>query len=140
MIYLDSNLFIFGRLDNGKTGRHSRALIKLVEEGSFTAGTSALTLDEVVWIVGTELDQNKAIEYGKRILQSKVKIFPVTNETITHALDIMERYNLMPRDAIHTAVMLKHGIFTIITQDDDFKHVKEIDKMSFKTALNKLKG
>jgi len=42
------------------------------------------------------------------------------------SLDIMET-GLQPRDAIHTATCLNHGIFSIITDDPDFKKVKELE-------------
>ena len=42
------------------------------------------------------------------------------------ALNIIEKYGLLPADAIHVAVALRVRASAIVTFDEDFKAVKEI--------------
>jgi len=51
----------------------------------------------------------------------------------------MEKYKIRPRDAIHVASMLENNISTIITEDPNFKKVKEIKILTFSDFLKKLK-
>ncbi|OQX53472.1 MAG: hypothetical protein B5M48_03285 [Candidatus Omnitrophica bacterium 4484_213] len=46
---------------------------------------------------------------------------------------------IKPRDAIHLATMLEHGIFTIVSNDADFDKVQEIERLDFVKALEKIK-
>jgi len=51
----------------------------------------------------------------------------------------MEKYKIRSRDAIHVASMLENNISTIITEDPNFKKVKEIKILTFSDFLKKLK-
>lgn len=67
-----------------------------------------------------------------------LEIIGIKPETLRKALAIMEKYRLKPRDAIHIASMLEKEVFTIITEDSDFKKVKEIKAFSFSEFAKKL--
>ena len=51
MIYLDANVFLNAILTREKEGEKARTIIKKLQKGELTAATSALTFDEVFWIV-----------------------------------------------------------------------------------------
>jgi predicted nucleic acid-binding protein len=51
LIYLDSNFFLFSLFDQSSKGENARKLAREITKGEKKALTSALTLDEVMWIV-----------------------------------------------------------------------------------------
>lgn len=48
--------------------------------------------------------------------------------TLSTAQLLMDRYPLKTRDSIHVALALNQNIQTVITDDDDFDVVKEIQR------------
>jgi predicted nucleic acid-binding protein len=54
----------------------------------------------------------------------------VNDEILWSAYNLAKRYRLNPRDVIHLACALNHGIFTIVSEDKDFDKVKEIKRKS----------
>ena len=130
MRYLDSNVFIFAALDNGKRGERAREILREIVRGK-VAITSALTLEEVIWAMWKETkSKEKAIENGIMILEfPNLKVLSVDSEDAYSALNLMKKYQkLKPRDAIHLAVSLRAGVFRIISDDPDFDDVDEVER------------
>ncbi len=71
-----------------------------------------------------------ALEIGKDILElPNLKILDVTAKDILVSIDLMERYaHLKPRDAIHSAVCMNAGVFTMVSDDNDFDGIEEINR------------
>ncbi len=138
MIYIDSNLFIYARIDTGKKGEEARKIISLLENGKIEASTSVLSIDEVIWIVRDELGNYKSgIEYGRVMMEiQNLAVLDVTKADILKAFDLMEG-GLKPRDALHGAICLNHGIFAILTDDTDFQKIGEMNVMGFGEFLKK---
>ncbi|PKP58327.1 MAG: hypothetical protein CVT88_07465 [Candidatus Altiarchaeales archaeon HGW-Altiarchaeales-1] len=44
------------------------------------------------------------------------------------AYNLISEYKLDPRDAIHAACALIHGVYTIISEDDDFDRIKKFER------------
>lgn len=73
-------------------------------------------------------------KYSKQIEKYTANLFEVPNlffaeasvEESRKALILMRKYGLLPRDAIHASIVLT-GIKNIITVDEDFVKVKEIN-------------
>jgi len=131
MIYLDANVFLNAALNREKEGEKARDIIRKLQKGEIAAATSALSFDEVFWIVKKHRDFNKALKATKALLEIPNLIFlEVNDETLWSAYNLAEKYRLDPRDAIHLASALNHGIFTIVSEDEDFDKVKEIKRRS----------
>lgn len=129
MIYLDSNVFLNAILNRGKAGEKARDLIHKIEKGEIKASTSALTFDEVFWIVKKYRSFNKALEACKALLQIPNLLFiEVNDKTLWLACGMIEKYRLNPRDGIHLACALSREIHTIVSEDKDFDRVKEIKR------------
>ena len=62
----------------------------------------------------------------KEILEHQGEIREKKNE------EIIEKYNLKPRDAIHVASALTNNIKEIVSDDPDFDKVKEIKRKKLK--------
>ena len=140
MLYLDANVFIFAQISSEKEGTLARLVLKAMEEGKFKGITNVLAVDEVVWKIKKEIDYPSAISIGRAMFDLiNLEIVDVTSRTVKEAFDFMEKYKIRPRDAIHVASMLENNISTIITEDPDFKKVKEIKVLTFSEFLKKLK-
>lgn len=134
MYYLDSNVFIYPALYEGEKAKKAQKLLKKIVKGKEKAATSALTMDEVLWILWQNSTRKKAIKEVEDLLQfPNLKILDVKSENLIKVLSLMKQNkNLKPRDSIHLATMLNHGIYTIITDKENFNQVKDIDKIGLK--------
>jgi len=58
------------------------------------------------------------------------RVLPITDADMQRARTLAEQYpNLSPRDFLHLAVMLNHGIPDILTADTDFDAVQEVHRL-----------
>jgi predicted nucleic acid-binding protein len=131
MNYIDSNVFIYPLIYQGKKADNAKKILNEMVNGNSSCATSSLTLDEVMWVIMNEANRKKALQIGKDILTlPNLKILDVTNEHIMQSITLMEKYKkLKPRDAIHLAVCTTAGIFRFISDDGDFDHVSELNRI-----------
>ena len=130
MIYLDANFFIFALLDNTKKGEKARVMQKEIIGGKYIAFTSALALDEIMWVLIKNNKKNilrKAIE--DIYAMPNLEVREVSSLVPVHALEFMEKYNLKPRDAFHAAIMKQFQLKEIASDDSDFDKVKELKRI-----------
>lgn len=117
-------------LDEGARGDRARQLLRTVTIEDEPAATSALAIDEVVWALQSEGPREVAIREGQRLMGlPNLQVFDVTAEDTFDALSLMqEQDSLDPRDAIHAAVAIDHGIYTVVSEDPDLGAVPEIER------------
>ncbi len=130
MIYLDANFFIFSNFDTGTKGDNARKILSDVIGGK-DAVTSALSLDEVMWV----LTKNNRKETIRSVIEEvysvpNLSVKDVPSTTPLRALDFMEKYGLRPRDAFHTAMMDSLKIEEIVSDDKDFDEVGWIKRIA----------
>ena len=131
MIYLDSNVFLNAVLNTEKEGEKARDIIQKLQKGEIAAATSALSFDEVFWVVKKHRDYDVALRAVKAFLLIPNLVFlDVDDDILWFAYNLAEKYRLNTRDAIHLACALNHGIFTFVSEDKDFDKVKEIKRKS----------
>jgi uncharacterized protein len=127
MIYLDSNVFLYSVSLDPKVNKltaSSRAVIRAMTRGELEAATSALTWDEVFWVLKKKLGREIAADEGKKFLGlANLQILKVSEITIRKAQEIAERCGIDPRDAIHAATCIENGIGEIVSDDPDFDRV-----------------
>lgn len=139
MPYCDSNLFIYPALYRGAKAVAAAKILKAVAEGTLECSTSSLTVDEVLWIVWKKASKEKAIEQAELVLEfPNLEILDTKASDLRRAVGLIKTYPIKPRDAIHAACSLNHGIFTIVSDDEDFDAVKELDRLSFEGAVKRL--
>ncbi len=127
MIYLDTNVFVIAVLEGGK----AKEILDNLAANKIKAFTSIITWDEFVWAIKkTTLDYEFAKKAGKRFLfLPNLKILDVNFDTIQKAQELIENYNLNPRDAIHISSALIKGIYKIISDDADLDKAKQIKRV-----------
>jgi predicted nucleic acid-binding protein len=131
MIYLDSNVFLNAILNLEEEGEKARNIVQKLQKGEIAAATSALSFDEVFWIVKKHRNYDMALKAVKAFLEiPNLTFLDVNDEILWSAYNLAKRYRLNPRDVIHLACALNHGIFTIVSEDKDFDKVKEIKRKS----------
>ena len=131
--YLDSTVFITAAVGTDMHADKARKIISSVENGIIYGYTSVLTFDEVVFIVRKLADFEKSAIAGEIFLNTEhLNFINVSYETILSANDLIKKYRLKPRDAIHAACALRKNVFTIISDDNDFDVLKEIKRVSIK--------
>ena len=129
MIYLDANVFLSAILNQEHEGEKARDLLQKLQKAEIVAATSALSFDEVFWIVKKHRGFTSALKAAKTLLEiPNLTFLEVNDQTLWSAYNLAEKYRLDPRDAIHIACALDHAIFTIISEDEHFDKVKEIKR------------
>lgn len=129
-LYIDTNVFlnpILYKINENQEAEQADIFLQKIINNEVEAHTSLLTWDEFVWVIRKELGGSIANQKGKEFLIFPNLLFEVvTKDIINKAQDLVEKYSIKPRDAIHLATTLNCKINEIITFDDDFKEIKEI--------------
>ncbi len=130
MIYLDANIFIYalGNIDN-----KTKACIKILDKianAEIEAYTSLLTWDEFLYVIKKQMSREKATSESKKFLNfPNLNFIEVDEAVVFKAQQLVSKYNLKPRDAIHAASALVNDVKEIISDDPDFDKVKEIKRV-----------
>ena len=114
-VYLDTNVFIVAFEHSGASSEHAWWVIRAVEAGEIFAGTSELTLAEVL-VKPLDCGQADLAEgYGKMMVSgSHFEVMPVQRDILIEAARIRARRNAIRLpDALHiaTAKALACGYF-----------------------------
>lgn len=126
MLYLDANIFIYATINTQELGEKARSLLGKIQKGQQVAETSALTFDEVFWVIKKH-DLQLAYEACEALLNfPNLEIIPADKEVVLTALQIIKECNLAPRDAIHAATAITKKADFIVSTDRDFERVKKL--------------
>jgi len=148
LAYVDPSFFINLLVKDSKYHQECKEFSKKLKEEETVLILSNLGLDEI-WYVILKLEAEK--EYGDDAINklrdpkivkeyaAEVKDYTerltniprlffieITTEQTFQARDLIARYGLLPRDAIHLAATMS-GIDNLITTDKDFNRIKKID-------------
>ena len=95
--------------------------------GKVDAASSALTFDELTWVVKKHRNLEDSLMAGEAFLNMpRLKLVTVDADLLASALRVMREYQLDPRDSIHAASALSEGADTIISEDKHFGRLNEI--------------
>lgn len=138
-VYLDANLFILPIISNSSKASRMKEVLSKIEEGKLSGVTSSITVDEVVWIVRCEIDEQTGIKAGRDMMRlPNLSLSPPTRRILSTALNQMETHELKPRDAIHSATMEERGLDTILSDDSDFDRIDWISRPQIVEFLEEL--
>ena len=114
-------MFIHAALNPTELGQEAQRLLTRVENEEIEASTSALTVDEVVWVVKRMRGMDQALEVGDALLNMRgLELIPVDENVLRDSIGLMRLHGFDPRDAIHAASALRRGADAIISSDSHF--------------------
>ncbi len=143
-VFVDSNIFIYHFLDISES---CTSFLERIEMRKIEACTSTVVLAEVLHrlmmaeaIEKYSIKSNNAVKYLKEnpeiistlekceiaikeIPEFKVKILPITVESIFQSYNFRKKYNLLTNDSLNLYVMYINGLADIATNDADFDGV-----------------
>jgi predicted nucleic acid-binding protein len=129
VLYIDSNVFVYAALNTDKLGDRARSLLSKIQRGKEQAVTSALAFDELVWVVKKHRSMEDAISAGEALLNfPNLKLVVVNGDLLVSALNLIKKYNLDPRDAIHAATALMEKANTFVSTDSHFDRITELKR------------
>jgi len=108
-------------LNPAELGQEARSLLVRVENGDVEASTSALTVDEVVWVVKRMRGMDQALEAGEALVNMRgLELIPVDENVLRDSIGLMRLHGFDPRDAIHAASAIRRGADHIVSSDSHF--------------------
>lgn len=132
-VYIDTNVFLNAILYDIKENLEAKRAYEFLQKvinNDILGMTSVLTWDEFVWVIIQQLGREIAIEKGNEfLLFPNISFENITSNTIMKAQDLISKYKIRPRDAIHSASALEHNVSVIITFDKDYDNIKEIERI-----------
>ncbi len=132
MFYVDANVFILPQIYEESIDEVRKAkeyLIKLAN-GEIEGCTSTLTWDEIVYIIGKLVGKNESQVAGRKFLSfPNLKIVTIDLEILLKAQELIENFNVKPRDAIHASCALKFCNGKMISNDSDFDKIAGIKRI-----------
>ena len=129
-VFLDVNIFIYAAGREHPYKAPSARFIHELGEGRVEAVTDAEVLQEVLyryWRV-------KALPEGsalcERIVQLVPEVLAVSKRDVVIATRLLgEQPTIEPRDAVHAAVMLNHGITQLYSYDRHFDAIPHLKRL-----------
>ena len=129
MKYIDVNIFVSAITGDDQ----ARLVLTQIASGKLKAATSVLSWDELTWSLRKYLTRDEIFSEGRRFLLFPNLTFVAADQSIVgYAQELMEKYNLDPRDALHAASALNNDITEMISDDEHFEKVKELNRISLK--------
>ena len=123
---MDSNIFVYSMFAHPEYGGVCKIITDDLQEGVLVGVVSTLVPVEVM-SVAIEHDPEKADLAVTAIHSLPLEIFGVDHDTLSLASNIALRYGLSGYDAVHLATTRKAMVRDIISNDDDFRRVQEIN-------------
>ena len=128
-VFLDSGYII--ALANKKDNYHGNAarLSELIQSKEFgEIFISDYVFDETMTYLFAKQNHSKAVEIGKRLLNSEIRLISVSESIFEQAWQLFqERKNLSFTDCTNIKIMAENSIKNLATFDKEFQQFKEIN-------------
>ena len=115
---LDTNIFIYAR---GKAHRYKepcRKIIGSLEEPDHDCSIDTEVLQELLYVYDYRGERGVGIELIEDLEILSPSPIPITGVIISQTANLMKKYSdLVPRDAIHAAVVIIEGLEGIISAE-----------------------
>ncbi len=125
MIFIDTSIFMYAAGKEHPNKEPSIKLLQLVALGEIEAVINVEVLQEIFHRYTMIKMNKKGIQLAKNIISLVPRIYSIEISDALKAMDILERYNITSRDAIHIAFMLNRNIKEVCTYDRHFLELKK---------------
>ena len=133
MVYLDSNVFIYAiAYDASRVKEASKAKEIIVDMGRGRRRyvSSLITWDEVVWVVWRLFGYEAAVKAGQAMLNLEgLEYIELSDAEVIKAQELVDKYGLKPRNALHAATAITSGETVIVSDDEELDVVKELRRV-----------
>jgi len=126
MIFIDTSIIMYAAGKEHPNKEPSVELLKLVAIGEVEAVINVEVIQEIFHRYTMIKMKEKGIKLAKNIMRLIPRIYSIELSDVIKAMEILRRYDLTSRDAIHIAFMLNRNINEACTYDKHFFDVKEI--------------
>ena len=146
--FIDTNIFMYARGKAHPYKDYCSQIILSIAKGEFLESYGSPVIDVEVfqeilyryaligrWDIGISVCQDIAL--------LGLEVIPVDFSDISRTLELAKAYGkekVTPRDLIHAAVMLNHGIERILSTDKHFDLIREIKRVDPKKIRIKLES
>jgi len=136
-IFVDTSVFMYARgKDHPLKAPCSNIILAIAKEGALgnygEPVISTEVLQEILYRYAMIEKSATGLSICRDIEALEVDVLPVTRDDMHRAFELFERYTakgLPPRDLIHAAVMIGHGVSHIVSADKHFDAIKEIRRV-----------
>jgi len=105
-------------------------ILESIAKDELTAVTSAEVLQEILHRYTALGKRAKAVEVAQLFLRIVPNVLPVAKDDLLSTLELLTRHAaLQARDALHVAVMQRHGLQQIISADHHFDGMPGITRL-----------
>jgi len=140
---IDSNMLIYA-FDIFEKEKHvlAKKIFEKIFNSELSINLSTQNLSEFYVIITKKIKQPISLKEAGEIVSDLISLQNVTINTIkpatiSHAIDISEKYSIHYWDALIAAVMYENNIFTIITENtEDFNKIPWIKAVNPFTKEN----
>jgi hypothetical protein len=129
--FIDTNIFIYAAGAESPHKAPSLKLLKRIAGGELEACSDTEVLQEILYRHWHLKDYEKGIRICEEASIIIPQILSITREDLNSAMDLLRQtsFKIQPRDAIHAAVMLNHGVKLILSYDHHFDLVMGIKRI-----------
>jgi uncharacterized protein len=128
LVALDTSVWIYHFEGSAAHGRAADRVLEAISQGDVEAVASELVLLELLVAPLKKGAHDVADEIELTLLHfPHLELAPVTRAVLVRAAGIRAQYRLRTPDAIMVATAVESGATLAVTNDDDWKKVKEID-------------
>lgn len=133
--FIDANFLIYL---NTLRDRDALSLLEnFFEEllAEYVLFTDILVLDEVLYVSKSKykVPYPITIKLLDKLIPKYISLTPLTLKEYVKAVEVIERYDLKPSDAIHAATCMVNNIKYIVSEDQEFDKVEGIKRLWIRT-------
>lgn len=136
LIYLDTSVVIYSVEQVPDYYQILEPLWEKVESGEVRVCSSELIVLETLVLPLRTGNQNLLQAYDQLLLSSSLQLIPIHQEILRNAAQLRGDYNLKTPDAIHLATALRENCNLLLTNDVQFRRVRELSVTILQDALS----
>lgn len=136
LIYLDTSVVIYSVEQVPDYYQILEPLWEKVEGGEVRVCSSELIVLETLVLPLRTGNQNLLQAYDQLLLSPSLQLIPIHQEILRNAAQLRGDYNLKTPDAIHLATALRESCNLLLTNDVQFRRVRELSVTILQDALS----
>lgn len=130
IFFLDTNVFLYAAGGDHPQRGPCQDLLHRIAAGQLQATTSSEVVQEILYVLTRRGLRREALQLGRNVLQLFPGMLEVGAREMAAACDLLESApGLPPRDAVHAATMLTHDLSAIITADEHFEQIPQLQRI-----------